>query len=149
MRHISLLAPLVGLMLAVAPSGRAAQQVTLTGVYACKGINPDGTPYSGVLEVIQQGDIVHARWRFPSSPPTHGLGLVRQDVLAISYFGPQIVGIVMYRIEKGAITIGEWVTVGADGVHRETLEKMPDAKPSHDFAEPKRPVRNPAGTILG
>ena len=115
-------------VLVTSSSGRvaAADANSLTGVYACEGVNPDGHPYTAVLEVVQYGEHIRARWTFPDGPPVLGLGLLRDEVLAISYFSQGTVGLVVYRVVDDKMTVGEWITAGARGVHRESLTKLPD-----------------------
>ena len=79
-----------------------------------------------MLELVQRGDLVGARGTFADAPPVWGIGLVREGVLAISYFSLGTAGLVVYRVENDAITGGEWIMAGAGGVYRESLTKLPD-----------------------
>lgn len=119
----------------------AADEVnSLAGVYVCEGVNPDGQPYTATLEVAQYGEHVRARWTFPDGPPVLGLGLLRHGVLAISYFSPGTVGLVVYRVVDDKITVGEWITAGAKGVYRESLTKLPDNHvPLHPKPQRQKP----------
>lgn len=114
--------------LLISASGRAAAEdaSSFAGTYACAGIGPDGQPYKALLQVVAFGDRVRARWTFPDGPPVLGLGLLRHGVLAISYFSPGTVGLVIYRVEHDKLSLGEWVTAGGQGVYRESLRKLPD-----------------------
>jgi hypothetical protein len=78
-----------------------------------------------MLELIQHGEKVHARWTFPEGPQVLGIGLVRNGVLAISYSGPIAVGLVVYEVENGAISVGDWITAGSQAVYREWVLKLP------------------------
>jgi hypothetical protein len=114
-------------VVASAPEPAAAQDAgAVAGLYACEGISPDGQPYRALLELVPFGEHVRARWTFRDGPPVLGLGMVRHGVLAISYFGPGTVGLVVYRLERHGITVGEWVIAGAQGVYRESVTKLPD-----------------------
>lgn len=119
---------LVMLFLALdSPAPRAAQnEASLAGVYICEGLNPEGHPYTAVLEIAEYGQHIRARWTFPDGPPAFGVGLLRDQVLAISYFGPRSVGLIVYQVEDDKIVAGEWIVAGARGVYRESLTKVPD-----------------------
>ena len=54
-----------------------------------------------------------------------GIGIIRGDVLAVSYYTGTNIGIALYHIEKGPRLTGEWTVLGADGQrYPETLTKM-------------------------
>jgi hypothetical protein len=114
-------------VVASTPERAAAQDAgAVAGLYVCDGVSPDGERYRALLELVPFGEHVRARWTFRDGPPVLGLGMVRHGVLAISYFGPGTVGLVVYRLERHGITVGEWVIVGAQGVYRESVTKLPD-----------------------
>jgi hypothetical protein len=129
----------VAIAIMLFPMASAADEAhPLTGMYACQGIGPDGHPYAAMLEIAQNGERVRARWTFPVGPPVLGLGLLRDGVLAISYFSPGTVGLVVYRVDNDRITVGEWITAGAHGVYRESLTKIPRPQ-LRPYANPQRP----------
>ena len=138
---------IVGLAALSTPTARIAAQEkpSIAGIYACEGVNPDGNRYTCVLEVRQQGDLVQMRWTFPQGPPAAGVGLVRHGVLAVSYFGSGFVGVAVYKIDHGVISVGEWIAAGADGVYAETLTKMPDDHSPH----PPLPQRDKPKPVAG
>lgn len=128
--------------LAVAPTDAASP---LVGTYECQGVEPDGTPYRGVVEIIPNEGTYDVIWTFGSGQRYSGLGVVNGDVLAVSYFTNRP-GVVAYKIEqgeKGPRLQGQWTMVGAGKVFHETLTrvtrdvKRPDPAPA---PEPRRPA---------
>ena len=158
---------LVLLIATAAPFARAAGEPELEGMYAATGMNPDGNEYHGVVHIEHHGESLLLTWMFPDGPADAGaqillrpqavgIGILNNGMLAVSYHGPRMAGIVLYRIEAdGKRLTGQWTLVGDDGTIRpETLEKLPDdaIKPreNRDNAEPEtprppRPVRLPVG----
>jgi hypothetical protein len=98
---------------------------TLDGVYECQGVGPNGDMYHGIVEIGKNDHTYRLQWRLAGDDTVYlGLGIVKGDTLAVSYFG-ETVGVVLYRIEDGPKLIGEWTVVGADGeVYSETLTKV-------------------------
>lgn len=149
--------PLVVLLLvgvagmSATPARLAEEPTDLAGVYVCDGVNPEGNPYRGIVEIVQTQGTFHLRWTFPQSDDAAlGIGIVSNGVLAVSYYGGATAGVVVYKIEGGKKMVGEWTVAGADGgVYKETLTRMPGnvAVPhdrDHRPAERERPSR-PAG----
>jgi hypothetical protein len=156
---------LVALIAAAAPFVRAADEPELEGMYAVSGVNPDGNEYRGVVQIEHHGDSLRLTWMFPDvSPDTKaevllipnavGIGIVNGGMLAVSYYGPRLVGIVLYRIEEnGHRLAGQWTVVGDDGaLHAETLTRLPPEavqprRHPDTPSEPTKPVRLPAGQV--
>lgn len=120
-----------------APAVCSAQDVALDGVYRSEGVNPDGTKYRGTVEIAKDDQTYLVRW-LARQVTSIGIGIVRGDVLAVSYYTGTNIGVALYRIEKGPRLTGEWTVLGADGQrYPETLTKMgrdarqqdPDALP--------------------
>ena len=101
--------------------------VDLVGVYVCDGINPQGRPYRGIVEIVKTDETFRLKWTFPQSDDTAlGIGIVSNGVLAVSYYGGALVGVVVYKIDEGRKMFGEWTVAGANGgVFKETLTKLP------------------------
>jgi hypothetical protein len=56
----------VAVLIAVmAPAVRGADEPRLDGIYAFKGLNPDGTEYRGVVAVVPEGDTFVVTWMAP------------------------------------------------------------------------------------
>jgi hypothetical protein len=106
------------------PAVCAAQDVALDGVYRSEGVNPDGTKYRGTVEIAKDDQTYLVRW-LARQVTSIGIGIVRGDVLAVSYYTGTNIGIALYHIEKGPRLTGEWTVLGADGQrYPETLTKM-------------------------
>lgn len=97
----------------------------IEGVYTCTGKNPEGTPYSGLVEIRQTKNTYHARWTFPHSEfRAVGAGFVRDGRLVIAYSVGDSVIVAVYDI-KGKTLKGHWTAVGDGDVYEETLERQP------------------------
>jgi hypothetical protein len=127
----------------------AEADAALTGTYECQGVEPDGTPYRGVVQIIPNHGTYDVIWIFSSGQQYSGLGVVNGDVLAVSYFTNRP-GVVAYKIEtsdKGPRLQGQWTVVGAGAVFQETLTRMskdvkrPEAPPP-TRAHPRPTLRN-------
>jgi hypothetical protein len=104
--------------------GNAAEnRADLSGMYLCEGINPDGTPYRGLVEITATASTYQVRWTM-SEQLTLGVGIFSGGVLAVSYVS-ETPGVVVYRREGNRL-VGEW-TVGASNgqLYSETLTKLP------------------------
>lgn len=101
---------LLGLITA---SSAWAQEVV--GVYECEGVNPDGSTYRGEVEISKDEDTYRVSWTMSERATALGIGILRGDVLAVSYFTGESLGVVAYRIEKGGQLVGEWAVLGAGG----------------------------------
>lgn len=153
----------------IAPSGglaaRAGEDVpAVGGMYLSKGSNPDGSAYAGLVQIVAHGDSYLVSWIFPHSledavvlvPTSVGVGIVSGEMLAVSYYGQKMSGVILYRIEEqGRRLAGRWVVAGDGGeVYSETLTRLPSPEPG--FANPpadaepapKRPVRPSGGRDL-
>ena len=126
-----------------APAVCSAQDVALDGVYRSEGVNPDGTKYRGTVEIAKDDQTYLVRW-LARQVTSIGIGIVRGDVLAVSYYTGTNIGVAIYHIEKGPRLTGEWTVLGADGQrYPETLTKMgrdarqqdPDALPGASPSE--------------
>jgi hypothetical protein len=112
----------------------------LAGVYQCRGMNPDGTPYEGVVEIARIADTYRVHWRLSNNVNVIGVGIYSGGVFAVSYFGGAP-GVVVYRID-GSRLVGEWTMGGAEGtIYTETLTRV-----AAGTVEPRReePQRRPA-----
>lgn len=107
-----------------APAVSSAQDIALDGVYRSEGVNPDGTKYRGTVEIAKDDQTYLVRW-LARQVTSIGIGIVKGDVLAVSYYTGTNIGVALYRIEKGPRLTGEWTVLGADGQrYPETLTKM-------------------------
>lgn len=101
----------------------AENRVDLSGIYLCEGVNPDGTPYRGLVEITPTLNTYQVRWTM-SEQLTTGVGIFSGGVLAVSYYG-ETPGVVVYR-RDGSRLVGEWTMGGSGGqLYTETLTKLP------------------------
>ncbi len=121
---------------------RAPVATTLAGVYICDGVNPDGKPYRGVVQIEAYHDAYQVQWSFNREVAAVGIGIRSGDVLAVTYFSG-VPGVVAYKIQEGSKLVGEWTVVGAEGtLFTETLTKASDDVPDAS-AEPKPEAQRP------
>src|SRR5687768_9801137 len=89
------------------------QPKTVAGVSLCEGNSPDGSPYVGVVESSAVKDTFVVHWQLGDQDDVFGVGIFRDGVLAVSYFGGAP-AVAMYRPD-GDRLIGQWTIGGADG----------------------------------
>ena len=78
-------------------------------VYACEGTNPDGSPYTAVVEIVKRQDTYLVRWTQENDEQVMGVGIQQAGVLAVSYFGGAP-AIVVYSVAgtAGWTASGPW-----------------------------------------
>ena len=144
------------LVLACLPRPVVAGEPQLDGMYSLTGLNPDGSEYRGVVKIVSRGEGFLVSWIFPrvtgetvvATITSVGVGLVKGEMLAVSYYGQDATGVVLYRIEEGGQRLtGTWVSANDNSgtVHSETLTKLPTSvtpPPAESQKEPRprRPV---------
>ena len=148
LRTFLLIPMLLGTPLVTA-SAQASPEADLAGLYICDGVNPDGSSYRGIVQILKHRDAYQLLWSFESEVVAIGIGIRSGDVLAVMHYSG-IPGVIAYRIEQGSRLVGEWTVAGADGVlFSETLTKAPDdvgapAAPGPSNSEPQqRQQRHP------
>jgi hypothetical protein len=127
----------------------AADPAALPGLYDCRGTGADGKPYRGAVIIDSDGDRFVLRWIISEQLTAIGVGVRDRDMLAVSFFGAEPGGVVLYRIE-GERLIGHWSAPLAAGlVFEETLTRVahPESLPSPPPAtkrpsDPRRPPRS-------
>jgi hypothetical protein len=116
---------LAGVLMVAMPIIHAAPYDDIAGVYRCEGTNPDGKPYRGTVEIVKNDQTYRVKWSMGQRGASFGIGVVRGDMLAVSYYTGGNLGVVVYRIAKGPQLIGEWTVLGADGqLFPEKLTRM-------------------------
>jgi len=130
------------LLVAVAGIGSTAApepDSDLAGVYRCDGMNPDGTPYQGVVEISKVRGTFRVRWTMDDGS-IMGVGIYSGGVFAVSYYGGAP-AVVVYKV-NGERLVGEWTMGGMEGaVYAETLTKTA-AVLAPQPQEPRRPRPN-------
>ena len=127
-----------------------AKKTDPSGVYLCEGMNPDGHRYRGIVQIAAIEDTFLVRWTLSDDIEVTGVGILRNDMLSVSYFGGTP-AVVVYKVDAEKL-VGEWTMGGADGkTFAETLTRVPAGsitipKPQD---RPRRPRRTEpvAGTI--
>jgi hypothetical protein len=143
----------------------AADEPEIGGMYASRGMNPDGSEYRGLVHIAKRGKSFVVSWMFPVEangkvvfePASVGIGLVGTGTLAVSYYGARQAGVVLYHIEENGQRLnGQWTVAGNDGaIYVETLTKLPpdeqpvmpapsDRERQSPRPERERPRREPA-----
>ena len=108
----------------------AAPPPGLPGVYECQGIGADGKPYKGAVIIHPDGNRFVLQWYVGTQLSAIGLGLREGNVLAVSFFGPDAGGVVLYKI-NGTRLVGQWSAPVTNGkVFEETLTRVADTPPS-------------------
>ena len=140
------------LLLCVGPLvGRAAETPSpgpadLPGIYECQGVGADGRPYRGAVIIEPEGNRFVVRWIIASELTAIGVGIREGNMLAVSFFGPDSGGIVLYRID-GQRLIGHWSAPPAEGqVFEETLTRVARPPEPSSTTPPPAPRPRPSGT---
>ena len=140
---------LLGVLLVtnVSPSiGRAAAPAAapdvadILGIYECQGTGADGRPYRGAVIIEPDGSRFVVRWIIASELTAIGVGVREGNMLAVSFFGPDSGGVVLYRID-GEKLLGHWsAPLAAGQVFEETLTRMANP-PASSPSTPQTPPR--------
>lgn len=134
--------PLYAQTAAPAPDASASR---LPGVYDCRGTGADGQPYRGAVIIETDGNRFVLQWYVGAQLSAIGLGLREGDVLAVSFFGADAGGIILYKID-GTRLIGQWSAPVANGqVFDETLTRVADPPPAATPPSPPPSKPRPSG----
>jgi hypothetical protein len=114
--HYGLIA--VVLVCAVTPLAAAAN---IAGSYSCRGANPDGSAYTGTVEISANGEGYTLRWSIGGHGHT-GTGILSEGQLSASWgtTGGDF-GIVVYKVEEDGRLVGKWLSPGGGKLGTETL----------------------------
>ncbi len=86
-------------------SGSDAQTIAEPeGRWRLEGHNPNGTPYSGMVQVTPRGSGYVVRWRIGDRQSFVGWGLRSSDSFAVAYSG----GLALYVVEGEDRLVGTW-----------------------------------------
>ena len=116
----------------------------LSGLYACEGTNPDGSPYTAVVEIVKRQDTYLVRWTQENDEQVMGVGIQQDGVLAVSYFGGAP-AIVVYSVAEGRLD-GQWTMGGAGRLFKETLTKVSAVEVQPKTPKPTRPAPKPTSS---
>ena len=93
------------------------------GVYEMTGTNPgNGAKYSGRVAVVRTGDTFQVTWTV-SGHLIVGIGIGKNDYLAVSFGSGSNVGIAVYK-ENQEGWIGIWAPSGSREVGTETWKRV-------------------------
>jgi hypothetical protein len=105
----------------------------------------DGREYRGAVIIEPDGNRFVLQWYVASQLTAIGLGIREGNMLAVSFFGADAGGVVLYRID-GARLVGQWSAPVANGqVYGETLTRVADPPPAAD-PPTEKPKPRPSGT---
>jgi hypothetical protein len=125
---VALLSILVCLLVVPRAEAKDLKPADVAGIYQCEGTNPEGKPYSGIVEVVSlPTGVVYARWTLESGEQSFAVGLVRRGLLVLSYYGGAA-GTAVYELKDRRLD-GEWTAAGSGDIYRERLVKVPAGKP--------------------
>ena len=114
-----------------------------SGVYLCEGTNPDGHRYRGIVQIAAIEDTFLVRWTLSDEIEVTGVGILKNDMLSVSYFGGTP-AVVVYKVDAEKL-VGEWTMGGADGkTYAETLTRVPEGSitiPKPEQKPRRRPTR--------
>jgi hypothetical protein len=130
MRALVLLHPLnlVALILTIALcTGTASADDPIAGVYDAQGVNPGGTRYTGLVEIVEDGQTYRVQWQI-GSQVIRGIGVATPTSLAVAYND----GVVLYERASPDTWCGIWTSGKSRRLGREMLTRQkPEAgKPS-------------------
>src|SRR5687768_10105205 len=120
----------------------------LTGLYACEGTNPDGSPYTAVVEIVKRQDTYLVRWTQENNEQVMGVGIQQDGVLAVSYYGGAP-AIVVYSLTADGSLTGQWTMGGAGKLFKETLTKVAVTEAQPKTPKPTRPAPKPTTPAPG
>ncbi len=98
----------------------AARTGSVAGAYAVNGTNPDGSPYTGSLQITERGPTYQMGWDIPRH--YDGVGVRLPDTVSGSW-GPGACAVVAYEVQADGSLVGVWGLWGEDGQGTETARK--------------------------
>jgi hypothetical protein len=107
-------------LLIAAVSCGAAWAQTVGGIYAVSGTNPDGSTYTGTVNITLNGQACQISWSVGSTPAT-GNCLLFGNAFASYYRLNGQLGLVVYQLRSDGSLSGNWEMDAQSGVGTETL----------------------------
>ncbi len=123
------LLPAMALQLESVSSGKTQQaEEDLAGTYECQGTMGNGKNYRGTVHIVRNNGTYQVLWTLGARERYMGIGIVSDNVLAVSYF-TGTPGLVVYHVEHGQKggprLVGRWTAPAAGGrVFVETLTRV-------------------------
>lgn len=140
----------VAVVCLVSLASAEARSADIEGTYDCLGDAGNGQQYKGTVEIKALGDAYAVRWTLDSGQEYGAIGLLDDDVLAVSFFTPDggDYGVVLYRLGSKGKLSGNWTSVGLKGaVLTETLTPKSSSRaaprePDPDAPSPRNPLKD-------
>ena len=127
------LVAVIALLVPAVPMAFGAEPA-LEGTYTAAGLNSDGSEYHAVVRIVRRGESFLIAWLVPKIvdeaivlvPRSGGVAVKSGGTIAVSYYGQDLTGVVLYQIEDGGERlVGRWVAAEGDGaVRSETLTRV-------------------------
>jgi hypothetical protein len=114
----------------------------LSGLYSCEGTNPDGSPYTAVVEIVKRQDAYLVRWTQENDEQVMGVGILQSGMLSVSYFGGAP-AIVVYSVTGDGKLDGQWTMGSAGRLFKETLTKVAASEVQPRTPRPVKPASKP------
>jgi hypothetical protein len=116
------------LLMMAAAAPLHAQGTDPSGNYRCDGTSPDGSAYRALVQIARNGDTYMLRWVTPGGVVSIGVGVVKDNMLSVAFFGISA-GVVVYQIDGTKPLTGEWTDIEGKGqVYKETLTRLADGE---------------------
>jgi hypothetical protein len=100
-----------------------AQAQTVGGKYAVAGKNFDGSPYTGLAQIVMNGPTCVIGWQ-TAGTISEGLCMVSNKTLAAFYKLGDTYGMVIYDLQSDGSLVGKWTIIEKQGMGAETLTPM-------------------------
>lgn len=108
------------ILAAVAALGLAMPaQAQRSGTYAVEGTGPDGSRYTGSVQLTATGpETWRATWRV-AGEVTNGIGILMNGMLAFGYYAQRETGTAVYVVAPDGTLSGRWTSGPNGGVGTE------------------------------
>jgi hypothetical protein len=93
-----------------------------SGQYAVEGIELDGTPFKGELQIAKMGDVYALTYTFDDGTVQEGSAIGDDEFLAYGYGDDEEIGVGLMTAE-GDTWQGVWTNLGANKMSTETWTK--------------------------
>jgi len=111
---------IVACALVLVPLAPSLGQSSATRTYQVQGTNPNGSGYSGTVQVVQTGaQTYRVQWRVGGAP-IPGIGMSAGNIFSAAYVLQGKAGLVIYQIMPNGVLQGQWSVADSNGVGTET-----------------------------
>jgi hypothetical protein len=110
----------ITLILAISSwAGNSRADGPIAGTYDVHGVNPGGARYSGVVEIVEDGQTYRALWQV-GAQTIRGVGVATPTSLAVAFGG----GVVLYERASADTWCGIWTSGKGRQLGREMLTRQ-------------------------